>query len=182
MKLLMTFLIACLLSSGAMSQKYYTKNGSIEFFSKSPMENIDAKNGQVMSVINTATGDLQFFVIIRAFHFKKALMEEHFNENYLESAKFPKATFKGACADLSKINFSRDGSYPTSVTGDLMIHGVTKNVTVPGQITVKNGIPSATAKFNITLADYNVSIPKVVKDNISEKIDITIDCTYDQKM
>src|SRR6476661_8884814 len=101
MKTLLTTAFILIISSSLSAQKIYTKNASITFFSKSPLENIDAKNNQVMSVLNTETGEMQFSVIIKAFHFQKALMEEHFNENYLESGKFPKATFKGNVTDVS---------------------------------------------------------------------------------
>lgn len=167
---------------GLIAQKSYTKNGSITFFSRSPLENIDAKNNQVMSVLNIATGDLQFSVIISAFHFKKALMEEHFNENYLESTRFPKATFKGVISDVSKIDFTKEGSKKVFVRGDFTMHGVTKKITVAGSLNIKNGISSAESKFTIKLADYNITIPKLVKNNISENIDIIVNCTYDQHM
>lgn len=146
------------------------------------MENIDAKNNQVMSVLNTKTGELQFSVLIKAFQFHKALMEEHFNENYMESNKFPKATFKGLLKEISSIDFSKDGSYNVTVSGDLTIHGVTNKVKAPGVLRIKNGVPSASSKFTIKLKDYKVIIPKLVKDNISETIEISIITTYDQKM
>lgn len=169
-------------SFAANAQKYYTKNGNIVFFSKTSMENIKADNNQVMSVINTQTGDVQFSVLIKSFHFEKALMEEHFNENYLESEKFPKATFKGMIADLSKVSFGTDGIYPVTVTGDMMIHGVTKKTTAAGTITIKGGTISATSKFFVRLADYNVSIPSLVKDNIAESVEVTVNSNFDQKM
>lgn len=181
MKNLLCFAFGILFYTLAISQKIYTKNGSIAFFSKSRLENIEAKNNQVMSVLNTQTGELQFSVIIKAFHFEKALMEEHFNENYMESNKYPKATFKGTVADISVLNFTNDGSYNVTVSGDLTIHGVTNKIKAPGTITIRNGVPSATSKFTIKLTDYQITIPKVVKDNISEKIDVTVACTY-QKM
>ena len=163
------------------AQKYYTKNGNISFYSKASIENIAAENGQVMSTLDLQTGQLQFSVLIKAFHFKKSLMEEHFNENYMESDKYPKASFKGNIKDL-KIDLTKDGVFPISVTGDMTIHGVTKNITVPGTITVKNGIASGNSSFKITLADYKVSIPKIVKDNIAETIDVSVSCIYDKKM
>ncbi|MFN8247385.1 MAG: hypothetical protein U0T68_00390 [Ferruginibacter sp.] len=92
------------------SQNPYTKNGSVSFFSKAVLENIEASSGQVISVINTTTGDIMFSVNIKSFHFKKSLMEEHFNENYMESDKYPKASFKGKINNLSAISFSTDGS------------------------------------------------------------------------
>jgi len=179
------FLSAAILiavSFSANAQKYYTKNGNISFFSKASLENIQADNNQVMSVLNTQTGDMQFSVLIKSFHFEKALMEEHFNENYLESDKFPKATFKGVISDVSKISFTTDGMYNVSVTGDLTLHGVTKKITSTGTITVKGGKISADSKFNIKLADYNVSIPKLVKDNIAESVEVKVVALYDQKM
>ncbi|MEI2748989.1 MAG: YceI family protein [Ferruginibacter sp.] len=169
-------------SFSANAQKYYTKNGNISFFSKASLENIQADNNQVMSVLNTQTGDMQFSVLIKSFHFEKALMEEHFNENYLESDKFPKATFKGVISDVSKISFTTDGMYSVSVSGDLTLHGVTKKITSTGTITVKGGKISADSKFNIKLADYNVSIPKLVKDNIAESVEVKVVALYDQKM
>lgn len=171
-----------LVVSTAGAQKVYTKNGSVSFFSKSPLENISADNNQVMSVLNQQTGEMQFSILIKSFRFKKALMEEHFNENYLESDKYPKATFKGVVNNLSKINLAKDGSYSVQVSGDLTIHGVTNKVTAPGTITVKSGVANASGKFSVKLADYKVEIPKLVKDNIAEVIEITVACTYDQKM
>ncbi len=164
------------------AQKVFTKNGSISFFSKSPLENISAKNNQVMSVLNISTGDMQFSVIVKNFHFEKSLMEEHFNENYLESDKFPKSIFKGKITDLSNIDLTKDGTYNVVVKGDLTLHGVTKNISAPGLIIIKNGLISTTSTFKVTLADYAISIPKLVKDNIAETIEISVNCTYDQKM
>lgn len=170
------------LSTQVNAQKIFTKNGSASFFSKTSLENIAAKNNQVMSVLNMLTGDMQFSVIMKNFHFQKSLMEEHFNENYVESDKFPKSIFKGRIADLSKIDFTKDGTYNVVVKGDLTLHGITKNISTPGIINIKNGVISATSTFRITLADYGISIPKLVKNNISETIDISVNCTYDQKM
>ena len=166
----------------ASAQKVYTKNGSASFFSKSPLENISADNNQVMSVLNKQTGDIQFSILIKSFRFKKALMEEHFNENYLESDKYPKANFKGLVTDISSVNFLKDGSYPVKVSGDLTMHGVTNKVSAAGTITVKAGVAVASGKFSVKLADYKIEVPKLVKDNIAEVIDITVACTYDQKM
>jgi hypothetical protein len=175
-------ILICSMTIAATAQKYYTKNGNVSFFSKTNLENISADNNQVVSVLNSQTGELQFSIIIKNFHFKKALMEEHFNENYLESEKYPKATFKGSIADLSKVNFSTDGTYSISVTGDLTIHNITQKVTSAGTLTIKGGKINASSKFAGRPADYNIAIPKLVKDNIAETIEITVNCNYDQKM
>ena len=164
------------------AQKYYTKNGSISFFSKTALEDIKADNNQAMAVINTQTGELQFSLLTKGFHFKKALMEEHFNADYMESDKFPKSTFKGSITDISKVNFTKDGTYVVTVSGDLTIHGVTKKQTANSTITIKDGKIAGTSKFVVTVADYNISIPKVYRDNIAKTVEVTVACNYDQKM
>lgn len=173
------FLIA---GSAVLAQKIYTKNGSVSFYSKSPLEDITAKNNEVMSVIDQQTGDIQFSVLIKSFRFKKSLMEQHFNENYMESDKFPKAIFKGLIADVSKVNFTADGTYPVNVSGDLTIHGVTNKVNSKGDIVVKDGVATAQSTFNLTLADYKITIPAIVRNNIAKTISITVSCLYNQKM
>jgi polyisoprenoid-binding protein YceI len=176
--------IACifLVQQVCIAQKYFTKNGHVSFFSKTNAEDIKATNDQVISVLNTQTGDLQFSIIIKSFHFEKALMEEHFNENYLESEKYPKSTFKGIIADISAINFGKDGSYSVKVSGDLTMHGVTQKVTANGKITVAGTSISATSKFIVKLADYKIDIPKLVKDNIAQNQEITVTCSYIPKI
>jgi len=178
------FIAALLFASfiEASAQKVYTKNGNISFFSTAPLENITADNNQVMSVLDTQTGELLFSVLIKGFHFKKSLMEEHFNENYLESNKFPKASFKGNISEQHKIDYSKDGTHAINVTGDLTIHGVTQKVSATGTVSIKSGVVSAVSKFKVKLADYKISIPGVVKDQIAETIDINVSCGYDQKM
>jgi hypothetical protein len=179
----LTFIIPLLLSlTSAVAQKAYTKNGLISFFSSTKMEDIKAGNNQVLCVLNTQTGELQFSLLNKGFHFDKALMEEHFNENYMESTKFPKSTFKGSVADISKVNFNKDGAYTVNVKGDLTMHGVTKNITAPGTITVKGAKVNAASKFTVKLADYKIAVPGAVKNNISETIEITVNCNLDQKM
>jgi hypothetical protein len=182
MKKLILILIIILTGTQAIhAQSYLTKNGKISFFSKTDIENIDAVNNQVVSVITPSTGSMAFSVLITGFLFKKALMQEHFNENYMESAKYPKATFKGTIADISKVDFKKDGSYNVSVTGDLNIHNVTNKVTVPGVIVVKGGKVSASTTFKVKLADYKISVPKLVEGNISKTIEIKVDCNYDPR-
>lgn len=166
----------------ATAQKYFTKNGSISIFSKAPLEDISADNNQVMSVLNTTNGELQFSVLVKSFHFKKALMEEHFNSDYLESDQFPKSSFKGAINDIARVSFANDGTYNVTVSGDLTMHGITKKISAPGKVIIKEGKITGNASFKILLADYNISIPKLAKDNISPTIAITVFCNYDQKL
>lgn len=163
------------------AQLYFTKNGRISFFSSALLEDIKADNNQVISIINTATGEIQFSLLNNAFHFRKALMEEHFNADYMESAKYPKSTFKGTIANTAAVNFNSDGTYKVTVSGDLSIHGVTKAVTVPGTITIKAGKISASSVFKVKVKDHNIIIPPATKNNISETIELTVNCSYEKK-
>lgn len=179
----LTILLATTLAFATVSngQNFFTKNGMISFFSKSPLENISAINNQAVSVFNAATGDIKFSVIIKGFQFKKALMQEHFNENYMESGKYPKATFSGNIPNIGSVNFKKDGEYKVSVTGDVTIHGVTKKVTAPAVITIKQGHLVCASLFTVLLSDYNISIPKLVENNIAKTIEIKVDCNYEPK-
>ena len=162
-------------------QEYFTKNGKISFFSKASLENISADNNQVISLLNIQTGALRFYVLVNAFHFPKAMMEEHFNTDYMESDKYSASTFKGIISGLNNIDLNKDGSYPVEVSGTLQIHGVSKNVTTKGTINIKNGKLSATSVFKILLKDYHIAIPSIVVNNISEQIEISVSCQYEKK-
>jgi len=179
MKSLLIFLLLFVFTSTINAQTYFSRSGKITFFSKAPVENIEATNNDVTSILDTKKGEFAFIALIKSFKFKKALMQEHFNENYMESNTFPKANFKGAIIDLSKVNFSKDGSYPVTVKGDLTIHGVTKNITTPGSVSVSEGKLTASSKFNIQLKDYKIKRPAAVINSIAETIIITVDCKYD---
>lgn len=158
--------------------RYFTKTGTITFTAGTALEDIEAINKSVTSIFDILTGQIEFAVLIKGFEFKRGLMQEHFNENYLESEKFPKSIFRGKFDDVSKINFRKDGSYPTTVNGILEIHNVKKEVKVPGNINVEKGIISSTATFNILLEDYDIKIPGAVKDKISPAVEIKINCSY----
>jgi hypothetical protein len=166
-----------LLAAGSQAQdKYFTKTGKIGFYSKAPMEDIEAKNKTVAAILDTKSGALQFSALMKGFEFEKALMQEHFNDNYVESNKYPKAEFKGSVTNNSAIKYAKDGTYPARVKGKLTIHGVTRDVETNGTIKVNGGKIDASSVFNILLSDYKVSIPAVVKDKISNNIRISVDC------
>ena len=162
----------------AISQKYFSKTGKISFYSDAAMEKIEAHNTTASTVIDASTGAVEWGVLIQGFKFEKALMQEHFNENYMESATYPKAKFKGKIDNLASVNFSKDGQYNVNVTGALEIHGVTKTVTTPAVITIKGGAVSAKSKFTVAIADYKIEVPKLVADNIAEKVNIEIIADY----
>ena len=170
-----------LMNSHADAQVYYTKNGSVSFFSKTSLENIDAENNQVISVLNGETGMLQFTLLNNAFHFPKAKMEADFNEDYMESDKYPRSTFKGTITNVSDVNFNKDGSYAVKVNGNLTIHGVTKNISAPGTIVIKNGNVSATSSFKVLVRDYKIKIPSIVSNKIAESIEVKVSCNYQKK-
>jgi polyisoprenoid-binding protein YceI len=173
MILVLAFLMTASLSFA--QDKYFTKTGKVEFFSKASMEDIEAKNKTVTAVIDSKTGALQFAIQMKGFEFEKKLMQEHFNENYVESDKFPKSEFKGTITNNSEINYTKEGSYPAKVKGKLTIHGVTKDIETTGTIKVDGENLKAESSFDILLSDYNVKIPAVVKEKISNSIKITID-------
>jgi hypothetical protein len=162
----------------ATAQKYISKTGHIWFFSHTPVEDIEAHNHQVASTLNVSNGEIVFGMLIKGFEFKKALMQEHFNENYMESDKIPKASFKGKITNVSSVDFKKDGTYPAEVSGDLTVHGVTKSVTTKGSIEVKDGKITAKAKFIASPKDYDIKIPSVVEKSIAKEIEVNVDVIY----
>lgn len=158
--------------------KYITKAGHISFYSEAPLENIEAHNHEVLSIIDLDANQVAVSMLMKAFSFEKSLMQEHFNENYVESDKFPKSTFKGSFASANPVDLSKDGIYEVEVTGDLTIHGITQPVSTQGTIEVKEGQVVTKTKFKVALKDYKIEIPKVVVDNIAEEIEITVELQH----
>lgn len=169
------FLLALVLNVSA--QKFITKTGHISFFSETPVENIDGHNKAVTSILDISTGQFVFSMSIREFKFEKQLMEDHFNEKYLESDKFPKAQFDGKISNLAAIDFSKDGTYDVTVSGKLTIHGVTRDITAKGKIIVKGKTIQATSDFQVKLVDHKIEVPTVVFMNIAESIAVKVDVT-----
>ena len=161
------------------AQKLISKNGHIWFYSHTPVEDIEAHNRQVVSILDKETGGIQFQLLVKSFEFQKKLMQEHFNENYMESDEYPKASFKGNIENLPDISFTKDGEYPARVAGNLTIHGVTQNVTINGTITVKSGEVTSESKFIVSPKDYNIAIPDLVKDKIAKEIEVNVNVTYE---
>jgi hypothetical protein len=182
MKRLITLILLNTLALVGFSQSIFmTRNGQISFFSKTPVENIEGVNNEVTSMLDTGKGDLVFAVLIKSFHFEKALMEEHFNENYMESNTYPKATFQGKIKNLSAINFTKDGTYEATIEGDLTIHGVKQLHKAVGTITISKGKIAAVSTFTLKLADYKIEIPSLVADKVSPTIEIRVNCQYEPK-
>lgn len=162
----------------ANAQKFITKNGYIGFFSQTPVETIKAENNQVAGALDISTGEMVFQALIKSFHFDRALMEEHFNENYLESDKIPKSIFKGKITNLSAVDFKKNGTYNVSVEGELTIHDITKKITANGTIEVVTGGLNANSKFDIVPEDFNITIPSVVRNKINKSFEVAITMKY----
>ena len=160
------------------AQKYITRNGYIGFFSHTPMEDIKADNNQVASILDISTGEIVFQVLIKSFHFERTLMEEHFNENYMESEKYPRSNFTGKITNLSSVDFKKTGSYEVTVEGNLTIRDVTNKVSTKGILEVTADGISTSAKFNIAPEDYKINIPSVVREKIAKSIEITVTMKY----
>lgn len=170
-----------MLNAASHAQKYFTKTGRITFdatTSSSP-EKIEGVNKTATCVLDSKSGAMQFAVLMKGFLFERALMEEHFNENYVESNKFPKAEFKGAISNNDAVNYSKDGTYNVTVKGKLTMHGVTKDVETPGKLTVAGGKIQAVATFNALLSDYSVSIPGLVADKVAKTAKIDVVCSLE---
>lgn len=154
------------------AQKLMTRTGQASFFSKATLENIAATNKQVTILVNSSSGAIAVKVPIRSFKFEKALMEEHFNENYLESDKYPEATFTGKIEDNEKVNYAVPGNYEVSVKGKITIHGVEKDIVEKATLTVTKDGLNVNCTFHVNLSDFNIKNDK--KDNIANKIEVKV--------
>ena len=159
---------------------YFTRAGTISFFSSTPIEDIKAINEQTTCVLDLETGDLSFRIPIRGFIFKNGLMQEHFNENYLESDTYPNASFTGSIEGCKDINLT-EKLQPVSLKGPMTIHGVSKDIAESGNILMKENRVIGAATFKITVADYKIEIPKIVRDNIAKVVDVTVDLSLKKK-
>ncbi len=176
MKYIALILLAWLTTNQAGQDIYTCKNARINLYSSAPIEDIEATATTGASVYNAATGELDFSVPIRSFHFPKSRMEEHFNESYMESDKYPKATFKGKIQEHPDL--SKDGTYPVTAVGDFQVHGVTQTRTIAGNLKVSNGVLSMTSEFMVKCADHHIDIPSIVFHHIAESIRIRVAATY----
>jgi hypothetical protein len=179
MKKMLTAVLLLVLTLPVFSQKrYFTKSGQINFAAGTSVEDIDGINKSATSVFDAVSGQIEFAVLVKGFEFKKALMQEHFNEDYMESDKYPKSVFKGKIINIDKVNFQKDGSYPVTVKGVLDMHGVKKEIETTGTFKVTGETVHSDATFTVLLADYKIAIPSLVKDKISQTVTIKVNCNY----
>jgi len=160
------------------AQVYIADSAKVAFFSETKAENIDAVNTICKPLLSIGSGQFQVSVVNTSFVFKKDLMKEHFNEDYMESSKYPNTVFKGKINET--IDYMEDGVHKVTVTGTMDMHGVQKIITVPGTITVKNGKLYIYAKFNVKMADYNIKLPSFLSVNVAESVDVTVTATMSQ--
>ena len=171
-------LVICLLFSAIttlQAQKFSLEKSHVSFFSDATVEDITAANTKTASIFNTATGDIAFSVPIKEFQFAKSLMQEHFNEKYMESDKYPKATFQGKILDY---NQDAAGEQQARAVGKLTIHGVTKDIDVKGTFQKQGDRILMKSKFMVKLEDYKVKIPQLLWQNIAEQVEVTLDFTF----
>ncbi|RZL02523.1 MAG: YceI family protein [Hymenobacter sp.] len=160
--------------------RYMTRAGHISFFSASIMEDIEARNDKVSAVFDLGTGQIAFSIPIHEFQFKRTLMQEHFNENYMESEKYPKATFAGQLVNAAQVLKQLTSAAQTvEAEGNLTIHGVTHKALVTGTLQMRDGQLVVFAYFNVAPADFAIDIPLLVRENIAKSVSVRINLTCD---
>src|ERR1043165_4869517 len=173
MKSFLLFLLFATIYCSTLAQDVYLDTkGTISFFSETPVEDIDATSNLAVDAINIKTKDVFFKVRMESLTFKKALMEEHFNENYMESDQYPYATFKGKIDQ--DIDLTKDGTYQVTVTGVLTIHGVDQTRTIPGTIVVNGQSLDVTSNFDVKVADHKIRIPSIVTEHVAESVNVKV--------
>jgi polyisoprenoid-binding protein YceI len=163
------------LCSYASAQKYVIDKSFVTFYSHASIEDITADNKKSSGIFNSATGDIVFSIPITEFKFQKSLMQEHFNEKYMESDKFPKATFQGK---VEGFNATAEGAQQLKAVGKLTIHGQTQNVEIPGTLEKVKDKYQMKSKFVVKLVDYKIEIPQLLWQNIAEQVEVTVDFTF----
>ena len=160
--------------------KLVSKDTHISFFSHTAVEDITANNYKVVSTLDTTTGDIVYSVPMQSFEFEKALMQKHYKSSkFLDTKKHPKAKFTGKISNLESVDFTKDGSYETDVTGDLTIKDKTNPINEKATIAVEGGKVSLTTKMNLVLGDYGVTFSGgKPSTNIAKEIEVTVKAVY----
>ena len=173
--LLLAFLAICTSFTYKEGRKMIERQGQVTFFSYTPVENIQAVNNQVLSSIDLDSNEIAVSILMRAFVFKKSLMHEHFNESYIESDLYPKATFQGAIVDFDS-NFS--GTQTKIIKGNFTLRNITKPVEIKAQITKENNQYTMKGELEVTVKDYEIKIPPILSPNIAKKIQVSFNFQY----
>ena len=177
MKKLMLLLVFGLILLNTMAQsRFFTKDAKINFNSSTPLEDIVAESNQATTLLDTDKNEVVFSVLTTSFKFRRALMEEHFNENYMESSKFPKAKFSGKI--VSVIDWKSEKPVIADIKGELTLHGISKEILLKAQITPGKSKIIASAEFKVTPEDFKIAIPSAVRDKIAKEVTIRINAVY----
>lgn len=179
MKTIAFLFLFLITATASFSQIYMTRNARISFYSSTEKETINAVNNQAYAVIDAAKKNIAFTLLMKGFQFEKELMQEHFNENYAESDKYPKASFSGAYT--GDVNTAKDGVYNVTAKGNLTIHGVTKAVEAPATIEVKNGALTGKTEFKVKPEDYGINIPSLVREKIAKEMTVSVSANCSPK-
>jgi len=157
------------------AQKIYsTKTASVRFIAVDDKD-IDATNAKTVSRLET-NGKLSFIMLMKDFSFEMDLMQKHFNDEYVESDKFPRGLFNGQITNIKSVNFTKDGSYPITVKGNMQVHGVNKAIETKGVIVITKGLPKATAKFTVSLKDFGIG--GVLIKMVADQVDVEVVASY----
>ena len=181
MKKILFVSMALVLANVTFAQRMLTRSGEIKFDASMPnLVEIAGKSNTVSAILDEATGNFATSAIIKSFRFKSPLMEEHFNENYLESSKFPNSTFKGKIAgfDAKKLSASKTAF---DIEGDLTLHGVTKKIKTKIYLSLDGSKVTAAGNFSVHAQDYNIEIPSLVKEKFADQIKVSFDFDLDSK-
>lgn len=176
---LILLLLSLFIPAKSQDTLWFTRTGHIYFISHTDIIDIDANHYQTASFLNTRSGEIAFTLLMKSFQFTLPLAEEHFNENYVESEKFPKATFKGKVVDFDPSRLAPDIDYQVVVQGDLTMHGVTSAVREKGVLRKSGNEIRATSKFSILLETYHIKIPNIVEDKVAKEIPIEVNLKYE---
>lgn len=171
-KIVLIFLMFAGIQNTGFAQKYMTKTGTVIFEASVPsFEEVKGENKTTSAVLESNTGKLAVLALVNGFRFKVALMEEHFNENYAESAKYPKTTFSGNILNFDESKLSSEAKTFT-ISGDLTFHGKTKKISSEAKILKSNGKISITGNFKVKPEDFNIEIPSVVSSKVAKTVDV----------
>lgn len=172
---LISLLVACFALVQVQAQKVFSTKSAMVRFIAADDKDIDATNNKAVSRLET-NGKLSFIMLMKDFTFDMETMQEHFNEEYVESNKFPRGFFNGQITNIKSVNFAKDGKYPVIVKGNMQVHGVNKAIQTNGVIEVVKGLPKASAKFTVTLKDFGIG--GLLIKMVADKVDVEVVASY----
>lgn len=177
-QLILILAVAGMFAGTGAAQKYITKEGVCDIFSETSFFTIEATNKKVASILNGETGEIVASTLMRSFKYQEALVEEHFNENYMESQLYPKGVFTGKITNFSEVNIKKDGTYHITIEGNLEFHGEKHSLTTTGKLVVRGETVTGTTEFEVSLAGYNIKVEEKYKDRIRDEIRIDLHLEY----